>query len=196
VARAPFLRVGFVLSRHENGGMAVRTIACLPGLVGAFRKPGGGAHHDTGPCFQFNHARVTGGEQFRPTTRQINMVKLGEVLLEEKNPPIKALYVYNCNPAAVAPDQARVYRGLRREDLFTVMHEQVHTDTVDFADIVLLAPTFLEYLDLYNSYGHHCLQIGHAVIEPPRRSQAESGSVSAPGALYGLHGALLPAQRI
>jgi anaerobic selenocysteine-containing dehydrogenase len=165
-ARAPFLRVGFALSRHENGGMAVRTIACLPGLVGAFRKPGGGAHHDTGACFEFNYARVTGEEEFRPTTRQINMVKLGEVLLEEKNPPIKALYVYNCNPAAVTPDQARVHRGLRREDLFTVVHEQVHTDTVDFADIVLPAPTFLEYLDLYKSYGHHYLQIGPPVIEP------------------------------
>jgi anaerobic selenocysteine-containing dehydrogenase len=122
-ARAPFLRVGFALSRHENGGMAIRTIACLPGLVGAFRKPGGGAHHDTGPCFEFNYARVTGEKEFRPATRQINMVKLGEVLLEEKNPPIKALYVYNCNPAAVAPDQARVHRGLRREDLFIVVHE-------------------------------------------------------------------------
>ena len=165
-ARAPFLRVGFALSRHENGGMAIRTIACLPGLVGAFRKPGGGAHHDTGPCFEFNYARVTGEDEFQPSTRQINMVKLGEVLLEEGNPPIKALYVYNCNPAAVVPDQARVHQGLRREDLFTVVHEQVHTDTVDFADIVLPAPTFLEYLDLYKSYGHHYLQIGRPVIAP------------------------------
>jgi anaerobic selenocysteine-containing dehydrogenase len=165
-ARAPFLRVGFALSRHENGGMAIRTIACLPGLVGAFRKAGGGAHHDTGPCFEFNYARVTGEEEFKPSTRQVNMVRLGEALLEEKDPPVKALYVYNCNPAAVTPDQTRVHRGLRREDLFTVVHEQVHTDTVDFADIVLPAPTFLEYLDLYKSYGHHYLQIGRPVIGP------------------------------
>jgi anaerobic selenocysteine-containing dehydrogenase len=165
-ARAPFLRVGFALSRHENGGMAIRAIACLPGLVGAFRKQGGGAHHDTGPCFEFNYARITGEDEFKPSTRQINMVKLGEALLEEKNPPVKALFVYNCNPAAVVPDQARVHQGLRREDLFTVVHEQVHTDTVDFADIVLPASTFLEYLDLYKSYGHHYLQIGRPVIEP------------------------------
>ncbi len=165
-ARAPFLRVGFALSRHENGGMAIRTIACLPGLVGAFGKRGGGAHHDTGPCFEFNYARVTGEEEFQPTTRRINMVKLGETLLEEKNPPIKALYVYNCNPAAVTPDQAKVHAGLRRDDLFTVVHEQVHTDTVDYADIVLPASTFLEYLDLYKSYGHHYLQIGKPVIAP------------------------------
>jgi len=165
-ARAPFLRVGFALSRHENSGMAIRTIACLPGLIGAFRRPGGGAHHDTGPCFEFNYKRVTGEDEFKPSTRQINMVKLGAALLEEKNPPVKALYVYNCNPAAVVPDQARVHQDLRREDLFTVVHEQVHTDTVDFADIVLPAPTFLEYLDLYKSYWHHYLQIGRPVIAP------------------------------
>lgn len=164
-ARAPFLRIGFALTRHENGGMAIRTISCLPGLVGAFRRPGGGAHHDTGSCFEFNYDRLTGEKEFKPATREINMVKLGEVLLEEKHPPIKALYVYNCNPAAVVPDQARVHAGLRRDDLFTVVHEQVHTDTVDFADIVLPAPTFLEYLDLYKSYGHYHLQIGKPVIE-------------------------------
>ena len=165
-ARAPFLRVGFALTRHENGGMAMRTIACLPGLVGAFRKPGGGAHHETAQAFAFNYDAVTGADRFRPTTREINMVKLGEVLLEERNPPVQALYVYNSNPAAIAPDQSRVHAGLKREDLFTVVHEQIHTDTVDYADIVLPAPTFLEYLDLYKSYGHYYLQMGKPAIEP------------------------------
>jgi len=165
-ARAPFLRVGFALTRHENGGMAMRTIACLPGLVGAFSKPGGGAHHETAEAFELNTDRLKGEELFKPATRQINMVKLGEVLLEEKHPPVQALYVYNCNPAAIAPDQTRVHGGLRREDLFTVVHEQVHTDTVDFADVVLPAPTFLEYLDLYKSYGHYYLQAGKPAIEP------------------------------
>jgi anaerobic selenocysteine-containing dehydrogenase len=165
-ARAPFLRVGFALTRHENGGMAMRTIACLPGLVGAFRKPGGGAHHETAEAFAFNYDAVTGAERFRPATREINMVKLGETLLEEQNLPIKALYVYNSNPAAVAPDQSRVHAGLRREDLFTVVHEQIHTDTVDYADIVLPATTFLESLDLCKSYGHYYLQLAKPVIEP------------------------------
>jgi len=163
-ARAPFLRVGFALTRHENGGMAMRAIACLPGLVGAFRKPGGGAHHETAEAFAFNYERVKGEDRFPSSAREINMVKLGEVLLEEKNPPVQALYVYNCNPAAVAPDQARVHAGLRRPDLFTVVHEQVHTDTVDYADVVLPAPTFLEYLDLYKSYGHYYLQMGKPVV--------------------------------
>jgi len=165
-ARAPFLQVGFALTRHENGGMAMRTIACLPGLVGAFRKLGGGAHHETAQAFEFNYERLRGEDQFKPATREINMVKLGEVLLEEKKPPVKALYVYNCNPAVVAPDQGRVRPGLRREDLFTVVHEQVHTETVDFADIVLPAPTFLEYLDLCKSYGHYYLQMARPTIEP------------------------------
>jgi len=165
-ARAPFLRVGFALTRHENGGMAMRTIACLPGLVGAFRKPGGGAHHETADAFPFNYKRVRGDDLFQPATREINMVKLAEALLEEDSPPVKALYVYNCNPAAVAPDQARVHAGLRRPDLFTVVHEQIHTDTVDYADIVLPATTFLESLDLCKSYGHYYLQMGKPVIEP------------------------------
>jgi anaerobic selenocysteine-containing dehydrogenase len=165
-ARAPFLRVGFALTRHDNGGMAMRTIACLPGLVGAFQKPGGGAHHESAGAFEFNYSRLRGEDRFQPATREINMVKLGQVLLEEQNPPVKALFVYNCNPAAVAPDQARVHAGLRRHDLFTVVHEQVHTDTVDFADIVLPAPTFLEYLDLNKSYGHYYLQMARPVIDP------------------------------
>lgn len=165
-ARAPFLRVGFAFTRHENGGMAMRTIACLPGLVGSFRKRGGGAHHETAEAFAFNYDRVRGEDRFHPATREINMLKLAEALLEETSPPVKALFVYNCNPAAVAPDQSRVHAGLRREDLFTVVHEQVHTDTVDYADILLPAPTFLEYLDLYKSYGHYYLQMGKPVIEP------------------------------
>jgi len=165
-ARAPFLRVGFALTRHDNGGMAMRTIACLPGLVGAFRKPGGGAHHETADAFAFNYDRVTGADRFHPASREINMVKLAEALLEEDHPPVKALYVYNCNPAAVAPDQTRVQAGLRRPDLFTVVHEQVHTDTVDYADILLPATTFLEHLDLCKSYGHYYLQMAKPAIEP------------------------------
>jgi anaerobic selenocysteine-containing dehydrogenase len=165
-AGAPFLRIGFAFTRHDNGGMAMRTIACLPGLVGAFRKPGGGAHHESAEAFEFNYARVRGEDRFQPAAREINMVKLADALLEEKSPPVQALYVYNCNPAAVAPDQSRVLQGLRRPDLFTVVHEQVHTDTVDYADVVLPATTFLENLELYKSYGHYYMQVGRRVIEP------------------------------
>ncbi len=170
-AKGPFLRAGFAFTRHAHGAMAMRTIACLPGLVGAFERPGGGAHHETAGAFEFNYDRVTGADQFKPKTRQINMVKLGDALLDLAKPPVRSLYVYNCNPAAVTPDQSRVHAGLRREDLFTVVHEQVHNDTVDYADIVLPAPTFLEYMDLYKSYGHYHLQIGSPVVPPLGQSK-------------------------
>ena len=170
-AKGPFLRAGFAFTRHAQGAMAMRTIACLPGLVGAFEKPGGGAHHETAGAFEFNYDRVTGADRFKPKARQINMVKLGDALLDLAKPPVRSLYVYNCNPAAVTPDQSRVHAGLRREDLFTVVHEQVHNDTVDYADIVLPAPTFLEYLDLYKSYGHYHLQMGRPVVPPLGQSK-------------------------
>ncbi|PYV13519.1 MAG: hypothetical protein DMG07_14210 [Acidobacteria bacterium] len=164
-ARAPFIRIGDGLSRHSNGGMAVRTIACLPGLVGAFAKKGGGALQSTGGSFAINEAYVRMPE-LSPPTREINMVKLGETLAPDFRPPVKGLFVYHSNPAAVAPDQARVLCGLRREDLFTVVHEQVHTDTVDYADVALPATTFLEHGDLYKSYGHLYIQKAEPAIAP------------------------------
>ena len=164
-ACAPFIRIGDGLSRHRNGGMAVRTIACLPGLVGAFAKKGGGALQSTGGSFAVNDAYVQMPE-LSPPTRVINMVKLGDALVPDLDPPVKALFVYHCNPAAVAPDQARITSGLRREDLFTVVHEQVHTDTVDYADIALPATTFLEHADLYKAYGHLYLQKADPAIAP------------------------------
>jgi anaerobic selenocysteine-containing dehydrogenase len=164
-ARAPFIRIGDGLSRHANGGMTVRTIACLPGLVGAFSKEGGGALQSTSGFFNLDEDYVRRPET-SPDTRQINMVRLGEVLTSNPEPPVAALYVYHSNPAAVAPDQSRVLRGLSREDLFTVVHEQVRTDTVDYADIALPATTFLEHGDLYKSYGHLYLQQADPVIPP------------------------------
>jgi anaerobic selenocysteine-containing dehydrogenase len=101
-----------------------------------------------------------------PPARTANMVQLGTALTALASPPVKALYVYNSNPAAIAPEQARVHAGLRREDLFTVVHEQLHTDTVDFADIVLPATTFMEHDDLIASYGHRYVQLSRAAIAP------------------------------
>jgi anaerobic selenocysteine-containing dehydrogenase len=165
-ARAPFIRIGDGLSRHTNGGMAVRTIACLPGLVGAFAKTGGGALQSTGGAFPLNEDYIRRPD-VSPSTRELNMVQLGTHLTSRSlNPPILALYVYHSNPAAVAPNQGLVHAGLRRDDLFTVVHEQVHTDTVDFADIVLPATTFLEHGDLYKSYGHLYMQKADPAISP------------------------------
>jgi anaerobic selenocysteine-containing dehydrogenase len=165
-ARAPFIRIGNGLQRHSNGGQAVRAIACLPGLTGAFARPGGGALWETFGAFPVDFAAIE-AEHLQPRpTREVNMVQLGDALLTLDRPPVKALFVYQANPAANIPDQGNVVAGLIREDLFTVVHEQMHTDTVDYADILLPATTSFEHLDLYRSYGHYHLQLARPVIAP------------------------------
>ncbi len=165
-ARAPFIRLGNSLQRHSNGGQAVRAIACLPGLVGAFARPGGGALWETFGAFHTNFAAIEGQELQPHRTREVNMVRLGNALCCLDHPPIRALFVYQANPAANIPDQRQVRAGLVREDLFTVVHEQFFTDTADFADILLPATTSFEHTDLYRSYGHYYLQLARPVIPP------------------------------
>jgi anaerobic selenocysteine-containing dehydrogenase len=162
-----FIRVNYGMQRHYGGGMAMRTITCLPAIIGAWRYPGGGALLSTSKVYPFNAARLERPDLIPPGTRTINMVLLAEALNGELTPPpVKALYVYNSNPAAVCPDQARVLKGLMREDLFTVVHEQFPTDTVDYADIVLPATTQLEHFDIHGSYGHFYVQTNEPAIAP------------------------------
>ena len=170
-----FIRINYGLQRHYGGGMAVRTIACLPALVGSWRYAGGGALLSTSGAYEFAMDRLTRPDLSPAGTRIINMNQLAEALAGElPGPPVRALYVYNCNPAAVTPNQARVLEGLRREDLFTVVHEQFPTDTVDYADIVLPATTQLEHEDLHGSYGHHFVMHNPAVI--PARGECRSNN--------------------
>lgn len=169
-----FIRVGIGLSRHLNGGMACRTIACLPALTGAYADPHGGALLSSGGAFGAGH-RVLERADLMPTPapRTINMIHLGRVLTDPAlDPPVMALYVYNSNPAAVCPDQTRVLAGLAREDLFTVVHEQVLTDTALWADLVLPATMSLEHEDLYRSYGHFHLQLARPVLAPPGEARS------------------------
>ncbi|MDR3633382.1 MAG: molybdopterin oxidoreductase family protein [Isosphaeraceae bacterium] len=169
------IRINYGLQRHYGGGMAVRTIACLPALVGSWRHPGGGALLSTSGTYEFAMNRLTRPDLSPAGTRVINMNQLAEALAGElPGPPVLALYVYNCNPAAVAPNQARVLEGLRRDDLFTVVHEQFPTDTVDYADIVLPATTQLEHQDLHGSYGHHFVMHNPAAI--PARGECRSNN--------------------
>jgi anaerobic selenocysteine-containing dehydrogenase len=161
------IRLNYGLQRHHGGGMAVRTIACLPAIVGAWRHPGGGALLSTSGTYDFAMGTLTRPDLSPPGTRTVNMNQLAEALAGElPGPPIRALYVYNCNPAAVAPNQAKVIEGLLRDDLFTVVHEQFATDTVDFADLVLPATTQLEHLDVHGSYGHHFVMLNPPAIAP------------------------------
>ena len=165
-ARAPFIRMGSGLSRYGNGAMTVRTITCLPGVVGAWKKPGGGLLTGTSTGAAFATGLVTHEDFRKHPTRLINMNKLGEALNQLSDPPVKSLYVYISNPAIIAPDQNQVLQGLRREDLFTVVHERFLTDTAKYADIVLPATTSLEHSDIYRSYGNYIMQRAYPVIAP------------------------------
>jgi len=168
-ARSAFIRVNYGLQRHGGGGMAVRTIACLPALTGHWRRPGGGVQLSSSANFAFN-TPVTQRPDLSPPVRTINMIRLGEALTTPNGdvggPPVRALVVYNSNPAAVAPDRNAVLEGLRREDLFTVVLEHFQTDTADYADILLPATTQLEHWDLHLSYGHHYVSLNRPSIEP------------------------------
>jgi len=166
--RAAFIRVGIGLSRHDNGGMTCRTIACLPALTGAYAHPAGGALLSSTSAFGLAYAALERADLMpRPAPRLINMIQLGRALTDpDQPPPVKALYVYNANPASVVPNQELVLRGLAREDLFTVVHEQHLTDTTDYADIVLPATTSMEHTDCYKSYGHFYVQLARPVIPP------------------------------
>ena len=162
-----FIRAGIGLSRHDNGGMTCRTLACLPALTGAYADPHGGALLSSGGAFDLDLAAFERPDLMPAPTRVINMIQLGRALTDATlAPPVKALYVYSSNPAAVCPNQELVLRGLARADLFTVVHEQVMTDSAYYADIVLPATTSMEHLDVYRSFGQFYLQLAEPVIPP------------------------------
>jgi anaerobic selenocysteine-containing dehydrogenase len=170
-----FIRIGIGLSRHENGAMTCRTLACLPALTGAYADPHGGALLSTGGAFGFDYSVLERPDLMpTPTPRTINMIQLGRALTDPTmTPPVRSLYVYSSNPAAVCPDQKRVLRGLARDDLFTVVHEQVMTDTAYYADVVLPATTSMEHLDLYRSFGQLTLQLAHPVLSPQGEAKSK-----------------------
>ncbi|HEY7521573.1 MAG TPA: molybdopterin oxidoreductase family protein [Methylomirabilota bacterium] len=168
-----FIRVGIGLSRHDNGGMTCRTLACLPALTGAYADPHGGALLSSGGAFDLDVAALERPDLMSAPTRVINMIQLGRALTDPAlAPPVKALYVYSSNPAAVCPNQELVLRGLAREDLFTVVHEQVLTDSAHYADIVLPATTSMEHLDVYRSFGQFYLQLAEPVIPPVAQARS------------------------
>jgi anaerobic selenocysteine-containing dehydrogenase len=196
--RPAAIRINYGLQRHTGGGMAVRTIACLPALIGAWRDYGGGIQLSTSGfarhMTKFNLYRPDLLAGRRP--RSINMNRLGDALSLDRSrlarahhhprpvspvptpegagPFVKAMIVYNCNPAAVVPDQASVLEGLRREDLFTVVLEHFQTDTADYADYVLPATTQLEHWDLQRAYGHTYIGLNRPAIAPVGQSLPNS----------------------
>ena len=160
------IRANYGLQRVRGGGMAMRNIACLPALVGAFRDAAGGMFLSTGGNFKIDQAALSRPDLLKgPRPRTINMSSIG-LALADAAPPIRALIVYNSNPVAVAPDSVRVARGFAREDLFTVVLEHFQTDTADYADILLPATTQLEHLDVVRPYGHYYMVANNPAIAP------------------------------
>ncbi|MCX6629100.1 MAG: molybdopterin-dependent oxidoreductase [Candidatus Solibacter sp.] len=174
--RPAAIRLNYGVQRSERGATSVRTIALLPALTGSWKDVGGGLQLSTSQAFQLNRAGLERVDLQHAAlgreARMVNMSLLGQALATLDSPPVKALVVYNSNPAAIAPNQNVVLRGLRREDLFTVVLEQFHTDTADYADIVLPVTTFLEHTDLYFAYGHYHLQMARPALNPPGETKS------------------------
>ncbi len=167
LAQSPrtFFRLGIGLSRNSRGGMAVRAISSLAACLGLFAGGKGRGVLLSSGAFKGDKARLTYPSLAGHVTRTVNMIHLGHALTTLE-PPVKALVVYNSNPLSVNPDGAMVRRGLARDDLFTVVHEQVMTPTARYADLLLPATTFLENLDIYTGYGHFYLGVAQPAIEP------------------------------
>ena len=195
-ARPAVLRLNYGVQRSENGGTAVRAIAMLPALTGAWNYRGGGGSLSTSGAFAWNRRELERKDLALDSplgreARIVNMSVLGRALTQgtrtegsspnatspaddvlSGGPPVHALFVYNSNPGAVAPNQNAVRRGLLRPDLFTVVHEQFFNDTTDYADYVLPATTFLEHTDIQGAYGHYFVQLSNQAIEPPGEARS------------------------
>jgi molybdopterin guanine dinucleotide-containing S/N-oxide reductase-like protein len=169
--RPAAIRLNYGIQRAQNGGAAVRAVCMLPVITGSWKEVGGGLQLSLSGGFGLNTPALERTDLMLKSplgrvARSINMTELGKALTEVNDPPVKAMVVYNSNPAAICPEHNLVVRGLRREDLFTVVHEQFFTDTTDYADILLPATTFFEQKDLVKAYGHLYLQVSQQAIDP------------------------------
>ncbi|HTH03270.1 MAG TPA: molybdopterin-dependent oxidoreductase [Vicinamibacterales bacterium] len=167
------VRCGWGLERNRNGGSAAAAVLALPAIGGKFGVRGGGFSMSNSTALGIK-ADAWMNDTPEPRTRLVNMNHLGRALTEYTDPRVEMLFVYNCNPLATMPDQNRVLEGLKRDDLFTVVYEQVVTDTARYADVLLPATTFLENYDIAKSYGPITLQLVRPVIEPVGEARANA----------------------
>jgi anaerobic selenocysteine-containing dehydrogenase len=165
------IRCGWGLERNRNGGNAAMAVLALPAVAGKFGVRGGGYSMSNSASWGIQKTWIKSPE---PSTRLVNMNQLGRALTEYDNPPVKVLFTYNANPVATVPDQRRIIRGLERDDLFTVVFEQVMTDTALYADVILPATTFLEGYDFAKAYGPLSLQLGRPVIDAVGESRSNA----------------------
>ena len=168
-AKAAVIRCGWGLERNRNGGSAVAAVLALPAVAGKFGVRGGGYTMSNAGAWPLSSDAAACEEE--TDARVINMNRVGETLLQRDDPAVKLLFVYNCNPLATLPNQNKVRAGLEREDLFTVVFEQVMTDTARYADVLLPATTFLEHTEMARSYGAYVLQKNAPVIGPVGESR-------------------------
>ena len=184
-AKASFIRLGEGMTRLAGGGQALRAVALLPGVTGAYGRPGGGALLLTAASCELNYNAIR-----KPSgpaaTRLVNHLRLGEALLEMRDPPIRGLFIACNNPAVTNPDAGKIRRGLAREDLFTVVHDPFLSVTARYADIVLPAATYLETEDFYRSYGSYYMQWGHRAVAPFGESRSNAAVAQALAARLGL----------
>ena len=172
VASSPALvKCGWGLERNRNGGSAAAAVLALPAVAGKFGVRGGGYSMSNSASWDIERRWLGDAE---PATRTVNMNKVGRILTEPEGAPVNVLFVYNSNPVVTLPDQHRVIRGLEREDLFTVVFDQVLTDTALYADVVLPATTFLEHYDFARAYGPLTLQLGKPVIDAVGESRSNA----------------------
>jgi anaerobic selenocysteine-containing dehydrogenase len=174
--RPAVIRLNYGVQRSERGAMATRTVALLPALVGSWKEVGGGIQLSTSQAFHLNKVGLERPDLQEKAlgreARLVNMAELGSALTRLADPPVKAIVVYNSNPAAIAPNQNAVLQGFRRPDLFTVVLEQFQNDTADYADVLLPATTFLEHTDLYQAYGHYYLQLARPALPAPGEAKS------------------------
>ncbi len=163
--RPSAIRVNYGMQRHAGGGNAMRAVACLPALTGAWRDRAGGALLSSSGAYPVDTAALERPDLIRGRPRTINMSTIGDAL-NASEPPVRAIFVYNSNPVAVAPESAKVVRGFARDDLFVVVHDLFRTDTADYADLLLPATSQLEHLDVHGSYGHLHVQANNPSIAP------------------------------
>ncbi len=172
--RPGLIKIADGINRNRNGGQNVRAICALPALTGQYGIPGAGlAYSTSGYAKPWNEEAIHHYQDSPPRGRVVNMNRLGAALLGEvRDPPIQSLYVFGANPAASSPNSGAIIQGLKRDDLFTVVHELFLTDTADYADIVLPATSQLEHPDLHTAYGHTMLTYNHAAIAPLGESKS------------------------
>ncbi|WP_036652414.1 molybdopterin-containing oxidoreductase family protein [Paenibacillus pini] len=185
-AKTSYIQIGNGLQHHDNGGMNVRSIACLPALTGAWLQDGGGATKSNSGYQSMNSDKLERPDlRLNSDTRTINMNQIGEALAMQEQ-PIKALFVYCSNPVVVAPDSKRVQAGFAREDLYTVVHDLFLTDTARYADLVLPAASSFESTDLFGSYWHQYIQLQEPVISPLGESKSNVQLFSLLGRAMGM----------